>query len=106
MNPLIHEGHGGVWGSSIPKKSGIASKPLDRSGPNLAHLYRFTREWTQANKLTPRVPRGIWRGQGVTNSKMWERCQTAVTIGNKFGPRMHIYLRMDMSETLLGVINS
>ena len=36
-------------------------------------------------------------GQGVTNSKMWERSQTAGPIGNNFGTRMHIHLGMDMS---------
>ena len=44
-NPLIPEGHGVVRGSSI-HKSGKASKPLELSGPNLAHVYRFTRELT------------------------------------------------------------
>ena len=45
INPSIPEGHGGGKGSPI-HKSEKASKPLDRSGPNLAHVYRFTREWT------------------------------------------------------------
>ena len=35
--PLIPEGHGGVRGSSF-HKYGNASKPLERSGPNLAHI--------------------------------------------------------------------
>ena len=39
----INHGAWGVRGSSI-HKSGKASKPLDRSGSNLAHVYRFTRE--------------------------------------------------------------
>ena len=39
-NPLIPEWHGGVRGSSI-HKSGKATKPLERSGPNLAHIIQI-----------------------------------------------------------------
>ena len=61
INPSIPEGHG-VRGSSIDK-SGKASKPLDRSGENLKHVFRFIWEWTSAKKkLTSRALRGIWRG--------------------------------------------
>ena len=56
-NPLIPEGHGGWYGASI-NKSGKASKPLERSGPNLAHVYRFTREWTYAKQIYPSSPKG------------------------------------------------
>ena len=48
IKPLIPEVHGwggGFRGSSI-HKSGKTSKPLDRSVPNLAYIYRITREWT------------------------------------------------------------
>ena len=46
------EAHGGVRGSSI-HTSGKASKPLERSGPHLAHVYRFTRELTQGKQINP-----------------------------------------------------
>ena len=86
-NPWIPEGHG-FRGSSI-HKFGKASKPLDRSGPNLTHVCRFIWEWTSAKKLTCRAPRGIWKGlAGSHIQKMWETCQTAGQIGTKFGTRM------------------
>ena len=50
---------------------------------------------------TPLEPQGAFGGDhGVTNSKMWERSQTAGPIGNTFGTRMHIHLGMDMSLTI------
>ena len=38
-------GLGGFRGSEI-QKSGITTKPLDRSAPNLVHAYGFLWEWT------------------------------------------------------------
>ena len=58
------------------------------------HTYRFISDMLQ--KLTPRTQGAFGGGQGVTNSKMCKRCQTAVPIGTKFGTRMHIHLGMDM----------
>ena len=51
-------------------------------------------------------------GQGVTNSKMWERCETAVLIETKFGTRMqirlhvngHSWLKNEPLETLRGIV--
>ena len=68
INPLIPEGHVGR-GSPI-HKSGKASKPLDRSRPNLAHVYRFIREWTQAKEINPSSPKvnlEVVRGHQFTN---------------------------------------
>ena len=56
----------GVRGSSI-HKSGKASKPLERSRPNLAHVYRYTREWTYyyfANQISPSRPTWLVEGAG------------------------------------------
>ena len=51
------------------------------------------------NKINPSSAKGAFGGgQGVTNSKMWERSQTAGPLGNNFGTRMHIHLGMDMSS--------
>ena len=35
-------------------------------------------------------------GMGVTNSKVWGRCQTAGPIGTNFGSRLRIHLGMDI----------
>ena len=47
-------------------------------------------------KLTPRAAGVFGRGQGVTNSKMWEICQTAVPIGTKFDTLMQIHQGMEI----------
>ena len=52
MSSKLTPGYPREWGvreSSI-YKSGKASKRLGRSGPNLAHVYRFISEWTLAKK--------------------------------------------------------
>ena len=65
---FIPGGHGGVRESSF-NKYGKASKALERSGPNLAHVYKFTRELTYAKKINPSSPKGHLGG-GVSVSQI------------------------------------
>ena len=87
-------------GSSI-HKSGKASKPPDRSRPNLTHICRFIWEWKSAKQINLSSPKGYEEGvRGSHIKNVWERCQTAGPIGTKYGTRMHINLEMDMSSKL------
>ena len=50
------------------------------------------------NTCRPSIPRGIGGGggRGVTNSKVWESCQTAAPVCTQFGTRRRIRLGMDI----------
>ncbi len=91
----------GIWravrGSQI-QMFGEAIKRLDRLAPTLVHVCGFIWEWTQAKSKSPlNTPGGIWGGrEGVTDSKVWGSCQTAASIGTKFGTCQRIRLGMDI----------
>ena len=83
-NPLIPEEHGGVMGSSI-HKSGKASKPLERSGPNLAHVYRLIWAWTSAKTINPSRPKGHL--EGVKGSQI-QKCEKYAKQLYRSGPNL------------------
>ena len=95
IKPLIPEGHG-VRGSSI-HKFGKALKPLDRSGPNLAHVYRFIGEWKYAKKINPSSAKGLLKGVwGSQIQKYWKDAkQLSRPIVNKFCTRVQIRLHVN-----------
>ena len=91
---LIPEGHGGLGGHQF-----INLVKLPNHGNDRDQIWRtYTDSPGNSHRLNKLTPRGIWRGvRGSEIQKMWERCQTAVPIGTKFGTRMHIHLGMDTS---------
>ena len=59
------------------------------------HTYTYSSGNGYRLKKIHRALRVIWRGSGVTNSKIWEICQTAGPIENKFGTRMQIRMHVN-----------
>ena len=85
---MILEGHGGLMGHQLIYLGKLPNSWTDRD--QTWHTYTDSSgNGNRLNKLTHRAPRDIWRGFGVTNSEILERCQTAGPIVNKFGTRTY-----------------